>query len=276
MVSIQSGASLSKQLFPVVGAPGTTALRLLFATAVLVAVFRPWTRWPRGSEWTAIGLYGLSLGGMNLLFFQALERIPLGVAVALEFVGPLAVALGASRRRRDFLWAALAIAGLGLLLPFNRLSAGLDGLGAAYALAAGACWALYIVFGKRVGGSVPGGIATTLGMTCALALALPIGWAHAGSALFDPRLIPLGLAIGILSSALPYSLEMIALKALPTQTFGILMSLEPAIAALSGLVFLGERLTPLQLVAMGLVMAASVGSTTAAPEAPAPQRAEAG
>lgn len=270
MVSIQSGASLAKELFPAVGAPGASALRLLFATVALFAVFRPWRNWPRASAWRAIALYGLSLGGMNLLFYQALARIPLGVAVALEFVGPLAVALVASRRRRDFVWAAFAIAGLALLLPVHQLASGLDPLGTAYALAAGGCWALYIVFGKRVGDSVPGGLATSLGMACALALTFPVGWAHAGSALLDWRLLPLGLAIGVLSSALPYSLEMVALKALPTQTFGILMSMEPAIAALSGLLFLGERLSPPQLVAMGLVMAASVGSTLGAGDRPAP------
>lgn len=270
MVSIQSGASLAKQLFPMVGAAGTTALRLGFATIVLCALFRPWRSWPRGSVWQAVALYGVALGGMNLLFYQALDRIPLGVAVALEFVGPLAIALATSRRREDYLWALVAILGLGLLLPINGLSS-LDPVGAAFALGAGGCWALYIVFGKRLGTSLPGGLAATLGMACALAVTFPFGWAHAGPALFAPALLPLGLAIGILSSALPYSLEMVALRALPTQTFGILMSLEPAIAALSGLLFLGELLSPVQLVAIGLVMAASIGSTAAAAPAVAPE-----
>lgn len=261
MVSIQSGASLSKQLFPLVGTQGTTTLRLFFATLVLLALWRPWKRWPQASEWQAVALYGASLGGMNMLFFQALARIPLGVAVALEFVGPLALALLASRQGQDFMWAALAGLGLVLLLPINSFSAGMDGLGMAYALAAGGFWALYIVFGKRLSGTLPGGIATTLGMSCALLVALPFGVVQAGADLLDVRLVPLGLAVGVLSSALPYSLEMIGLKRLPTQTFGILMSVEPAVAALSGLLFLGERLSLLQIAAIGLVMAASVGST---------------
>lgn len=261
MLSIQSGASLAKQLFPLVGPQGTTTLRLFFATLVLFAFWRPWKRWPQGAEWKAVALYGASLAGMNLLFFQALARIPLGVAVALEFVGPLAVALLASRQGRDFMWAGLAGLGLVLLLPLNSFSTGLDGLGVAFALAAGGFWALYIVFGKRLSGSLPGGIATALGMSCALLIALPFGVAQAGADLLDVRLVPLGLAVGVLSSALPYSLEMIGLKRLPTQTFGILMSVEPAVAALSGLLFLGERLSLLQIAAIGLVMAASVGST---------------
>lgn len=261
MLSIQSGASLAKQLFPLVGTQGTTTLRLFFATLVLFAFWRPWMRWPQGAEWKAVALYGASLAGMNLLFFQALARIPLGVAVALEFVGPLAVALLASRQGRDFMWAGLAGLGLVLLLPLNSFSTGLDGLGVAFALAAGGFWALYIVFGKRLSGSLPGGIATALGMSCALLIALPFGVAQAGADLLDVRLVPLGLAVGVLSSALPYSLEMIGLKRLPTQTFGILMSVEPAVAALSGLLFLGERLSLLQIAAIGLVMAASVGST---------------
>lgn len=261
MLSIQSGASLSKQLFPLVGTQGTSTLRLFFATLVLFAFWRPWKRWPQGSEWKAVALYGASLAGMNLLFFEALARIPLGVAVALEFVGPLAVALLASRQGRDFMWAGLAGLGLVLLLPLNSFSTGLDGLGVAFALAAGGFWALYIVFGKRLSGTLPGGIATALGMSCALLIALPFGVAQAGADLLDVRLVPLGLTVGVLSSALPYSLEMIGLKRLPTQTFGILMSVEPAVAALSGLLFLGERLSLLQIVAIGLVMAASVGST---------------
>lgn len=266
MVSLQSGASLSKHLFPVVGAEGATALRQLFAALFLVPLFRPWRARPTGRQWGALALYGLSLGAMNFLFYQALARIPLGVAVALEFVGPLSLALVSSRGVRDLLWAAFAIAGLSLLLPLTQVSADLDRVGAAYALAAGACWALYILAGKRVGKDLPGGIATSLGMACALLLTFPVGWAHAGRALFSPALLPVAAAIGLLSSALPYSLEMIALKRLPARTFGILMSVEPAIAALCGLAFMGERLAPAQLVAMGLVMTASIGSTTSAPE----------
>lgn len=265
MVSLQSGASLSKHLFPIVGAEGATALRQLFAALFLLPLFRPWRARPSTSQWGAIALYGLSLGAMNFLFYQALARIPLGVAVALEFAGPLGLALVSSRALRDLLWAALAIAGLALLLPLGQVSAGVDRVGALYALAAGACWALYILAGKRVGAHLPGGVATSLGMACALVVTFPLGWAHAGGALFTPSLLPVAAAIGLLSSALPYSLEMMALKRLPAQTFGILMSVEPAVAALCGLVFMAERLMPLQVVAIGLVMLASIGSTASAP-----------
>lgn len=261
MVSIQSGASLAKQMFSAVGPEGATALRLLFAAAILLAVWRPRDRPPSGPAWRSIALYGLSLGGMNALFYLALARVPLGVAVALEFTGPLAVALAASRRGGDYLWALMAVMGLLLLLPLTSFSAPLDAWGVAFALAAGACWALYIVFGKRAGGEVHGGTASSLGMVVAAALTVPFGAAHAGPALLAPSLLASGAAIGLLSSALPYSLEMIALTRIPTQTFGILMSVEPAIAALSGLVFLGERLTAMQGLAIALVVAASVGST---------------
>lgn len=266
MVALQTGASLSKQLFPALGAEGAAALRLLFATLFLVPFFRPWRVRPTLAQWRALALYGLSLGGMNFLFYEALVRIPLGVAVALEFVGPLTLALLSSRGVRDLLWAGLAIAGISLMLPITQVSADLDRLGALYALAAGACWALYILAGKRVGDELPGGIATSLGMSFALLVTFPLGLAHAGGALFTAHLLPVGAAVGLLSSALPYSLEMVALKRLPARTFGILVSVEPAIAALCGLAFMGERLTPPQIVAMGLVMAASVGSTTSTPE----------
>lgn len=270
MVSIQSGASLAKQMFHAVGPEGATALRLLFAAAILLVGWRPWRQPPSGRAWRSIALYGLSLGGMNALFYLALARVPLGVAVAFEFTGPLAVALLASRRGRDYLWAAMAVVGLLLLLPLTSFSAPLDPWGVVFSLAAGACWALYIVFGKRAGGEVHGGTASSLGMVVAAVLTVPFGIAHAGSALLAPALLASGAAIGLLSSALPYSLEMLALAHIPTQTFSILMSVEPAIAALSGLVFLGERLAPVQWVAIALVISASVGSTLTAqaPELP--------
>ena len=271
MVSIQTGASLAKHLFPLVGPQGSAALRLFFASLILLIVWRPWSHPPTGNQWGAIWLYGLSLGGMNLLFYLALAHIPLGIAVAFEFCGPLAVALFASRRAVDFLWVACAVGGLLLLLPLGGVAtAALDPWGVAYALAAGACWALYIIFGRRVGASVHGGTATALGMCVAALVVLAFGVVHSGLGLLSWNVLPTGFGVAILSSAFPYSLEMIALKKLPAHTFGVLMSMEPAIAALSGLIFLSETLSSLQWVALGLIILASAGSA-ASVRAPEPQ-----
>ncbi|WP_164010992.1 threonine/homoserine exporter RhtA [Pyxidicoccus trucidator] len=271
MSTIQFGASLAKGLFPVLGAQGTTALRLGFATLILLAFWRPWRRKLTRRDVLAVGVYGAALGGMNLTFYLALERIPLGIAVAIEFTGPLAVALLSTRRPIDFVWALLAVAGILLILPLSEASQPLDPVGVVWALAAGACWALYILFGQRAGAAVHGGTATSLGMATAALLVMPFGVAHAGEGLLNVSLWPAALGVAVLSSALPYSLEMIALKELPTRTFGILMSLEPAIAAVSGLVILGEQLALVQWVAIGCVILASAGSAaTARKSVPAP------
>jgi inner membrane transporter RhtA len=260
MVTIQTGASLAKQLFPLVGPEGTTALRLGFAAAVLWLVFRPWKALPQGRDWQSIIIYGLCLGGMNILFYLAIERIPLGIAVALEFTGPLAVALFGSKRKSDLFWVALAIVGIFLLLPDLASAQGLDLIGALMALGAGACWAGYILFGTRTG-QASGGITVALGMTVAAIVLVPIGAVSQGLALITWEVLPLGLLVGVLSSALPYSLEMVALRNMPTQAFSVLMSLEPAIAALAGLIILSEQLTLLQWSAIGLVIIASIGSS---------------
>jgi inner membrane transporter RhtA len=260
MSTIQGGASLAKGLFPAVGAQGATALRLAFAALILLVVWRPWRQKLTGRELRVVMVYGAALGVMNLTFYLALERIPLGIAVAIEFTGPLAVALLATRRALDFVWALLAVAGILLILPLSEASQALDPVGVVLALAAGTCWALYILFGQRASAAVHGGTATSLGMVTAALLVFPFGVAHAGRALLDVSLFPMALGVAVLSSALPYSLEMIALKALPTRTFGILMSLEPALAALAGLLFLREQLTVLQWVAIGCVILASAGS----------------
>ncbi len=272
MVSIQSGASLAKQLFPAVGAAGATTLRLALAALVVCALFRPWRARLTAPQWRTIAVYGASLGAMNLSFYFAIDRIPLGLAVALELTGPLAIAVFASRRRADLLWALLAVVGLLLILPIgdDLASRAVDPLGAAFALAAGAFWAAYILFGQKAGASVPGPTAAALGMVVAALVTLPVGLAHAGASLLAPALLPLGLAVGVLSSALPYSLEMLALRRLPAQSFGVLMSLEPAIAALSGLAFLGEHLASTQWLAIACVIAASLGSALTAPADPAP------
>ena len=261
MVTIQSGASLAKQLFPIIGPDGTTALRLGFAAAVLWLVFRPWRALPQGRDWRSIIVYGLCLGGMNILFYLAIERIPLGIAVALEFTGPLAVALFSSKRKSDLLWVACAIAGIVLLMPDLSSAQGLDIIGALMALGAGACWAGYILFGTRTGKQASGGITVALGMTVAAIVLVPVGAVTQGLALFSWEVLPLGLLVGVLSSALPYSLEMVALRNMPTQAFSVLMSLEPAIAALAGFVILSEYLSVLQWGAIALVIIASIGSS---------------
>lgn len=271
MVSIQTGASVAKRLFPLVGPQGTTALRLIFGTVILLVVLRPWRTRRRPGSWKPLAGYGISLGLMNLLFYMALESMPLGIAVALEFTGPLAVAMIASRRPLDFVWIALAVSGLLLLLPVWGGMTGVDARGAALALGAGICWALYIVFGQRAGtGHATQTVA--LGSVIAACVAAPVGVAHAGGALLSPAILPLALAVAVLSSALPYSLEMLALTRLPAKTFGTLMSMEPAVATVSGMIFLKEWLAPSEWLAIALIIAASVGTTvtTAPPSAPVP------
>ncbi|MGZ0751981.1 threonine/homoserine exporter RhtA [Kluyvera sichuanensis] len=260
MVSIQSGASLAKSLFPLIGAPGVTALRLALGTLILVVVFKPWRLRFAKEQRLPLIFYGLSLGAMNYLFYLSLQRIPLGIAVALEFTGPLAVALFSSRRPIDFIWVILAVAGLWFLLPLGQDVAHVDLTGALLALGAGAGWAVYILSGRRAG-EEHGPATVAMGSLIAAIMFVPLGALQATDALWHWSILPLGLAIAVLSTALPYSLEMIALTRLPTRTFGTLMSMEPALAALSGMVFLGEMLTFNQTLAMGAIIIASMGST---------------
>ncbi len=260
MASIQSGASLAKSMFPLIGPEGTTTLRLLFASVIMLLLLRPWRAKLSASTLKSVIIYGASLGGMNFLFYMSLQTVPLGIAVALEFTGPLAVALYASRRPVDFLWIGLAVIGLLLLIPVGETGASLDLTGAGFALGAGLCWALYILYGQKAGAE--NGIQTAaLGVVIAALFVAPIGIVKAGSALLDPALIPVALGVAILSTALPYSLEMVALTRLPARTFGTLMSIEPAIGALCGLVFLSEVLSLSQWLAIGAIITASVGAT---------------
>ena len=259
MVSFQIGAAFAKQLLPGLGAPGTTALRLGLSALLLVGGQRPWRSVPSRSAWKWILAYGLSLGAMNAVFYVALGRIPLGIAVAIEFVGPLGVAVWASRRRIDSLWVALAAVGLALLLPIRPGAAALDPLGVACALLAGLGWALYILFGQKAG-QAHGPAAATWGLMVAAALTVPLGVLDAGARLIDPVILPFGVAVAIFSSALPYTLEMIALRRLSTRTFGTLMSFEPAIAAVAGAVLLHERLSLTQWSAIVAIVVASIGA----------------
>jgi len=259
MASYQLGAALAKQLFPAIGAQGATACRLGLGAAILLLVRRPWRSWQRGRDLRALWGYGLSIGAMNLVFYLSLRTIPLGIAVALEFTGPLALALFGSRRLLDFVWIALVVAGLLLLLPLRGQAHALDPAGVLYALAAGVGWACYIVLGQRAG-SAHGGDAVTWGTSIAALLAIPVGVVHAGSVLFNPALLPFALGVAVLSSALPYSLEMVALTRLPTRSFGTLLSLEPAFAALAGVALLGEHLSLLQWLAIVAIIVAAAGT----------------
>lgn len=260
MLSIQSGASLAKSLFPLVGAPGVTALRIALGTLILVVIFKPWRLRFKKEQRLPLLLYGLALGAMNYMFYLSIQTIPLGIAVALEFTGPLAVALFSSRRPVDFIWVVLAVLGLWFLLPLGQSVAQIDLTGAALALGAGACWAVYILTGQRAG-EEHGPATVALGSLIAAIIFVPLGMAQATESIWQWSILPLGLAVAILSTALPYSLEMIALTRLPTRIFGTLMSMEPALAAISGMVFLGETLTFAQTLALCSIIAASMGST---------------
>lgn len=263
MASIQTGASLAKTLFPLVGAQGTTSLRLIFASIILLLVLKPWRARFTAKSLRTVFIYGIALGGMNFLFYMSLRSVPLGIAVALEFTGPLAVALFSSRKPLDFVWIALAAVGLLLLIPIGQENANLDLTGVAYALGAGVCWAAYILFGQKAGED--NGIQTAaLGVLIAAIFIAPIGVVHAGSALWDISLIPTAIAVAILSTALPYSLEMVALTRMPARTFGTLASIEPAFGALSGILFLGEHLSLTQWLAISAIIMASAGATLTA------------
>lgn len=259
MVSVNFGAAFAKQLFPAVGSEGVTALRVGLAAVMLAALSRPWrTPVARGDAFNLL-VYGLMLGGMNLLIYRAFAHIPIGLAVAIETTGPLAVVVLSSRHARDFLWIGLALLGLWLLLPLRADAATLDPVGIAYALGAAFCWAMYIVFGKRAS-SLKGSDAVAWGMLVAALFTVPLGVAHAGDALFAPAVLASGLAVALLSSAVPYTLEMVALARLPQRVFGILVSAGPAIGALAGFVMLGEVLSAVQWIAIALIIFASAGS----------------
>jgi inner membrane transporter RhtA len=259
MVSYQCGASLAKHLFPQVGAQGATAYRLGLSALMLLLWKQPWRRSVGQRNWRALWGYGLAMGAMNLVFYMSLRTIPLGIAVALEFTGPLALAVFGSRRLIDFVWILLVVAGLALLLPLRGQMQPLDPVGVMYALAAGVGWALYIVLGKKAGASY-GADAATWGTSIGALLAIPFGVAHAGSALLSPSLLPYALGVAVLSSALPYSLEMVALTLLPARTFSTLLSLEPAVAAVAGVSLLDERLSLLQWLAIAAIIVAAAGT----------------
>jgi inner membrane transporter RhtA len=267
IASVQIGAAVAFNLFDDVGPAGAVFLRIAFAMAVLVAIWRPsWREHPPPRRRLAV-LFGLALAAMNLSFYEALDRIPLGIAVTFEFVGPLGVAIAASRRGLDVLWVVLAAAGILLLSP--GVGDSLDGLGVFFALFAGAWWAAYIVLSARIGREFQGGTGLALAMVVSTVLLLPVGVGAAGTDLIAPGVLLAGLVIALLSSAIPYSLELEALRRLPTGTFGVLMSLEPAVAVAVGFVLLDQDLLARELVAIALVVVASAGALRSAATPPA-------
>jgi inner membrane transporter RhtA len=266
---VQVGAAVGATIFDEVGASGATLLRLGMAALVAALVFRPNPRGHSAADLRLGALLGLTLGVMNLAFYEALDRMPLGVAVTIEFAGPLGVAVALSRRRLDYVWAALAAAGIVLLADPG--GGGLDPAGLALILLAAACWAGYILLSQRAGRVFPG--TRGIGLALVVAAVVPIGpgIAQGGAELLEPRFLLIGLLVGVASSVIPYTLETEALRRMPAHAFGVLMSLEPAVAALAGLLILGQELGWRELVAMALVVAASIGVTrAAAPGAPPP------
>ncbi|AQS83653.1 MAG: DMT family transporter [Acetobacter aceti] len=260
MVSITTGVSFAKTLFPLIGPAATTVLRLGLASIILAVIMRIWRVRAPLRALPAVLPYGMSLGIMNMLFYMAIARIPLGIALAVEFMGPLVLAVSFSRNKSDFLWTGLAVIGLFLLLPLRHDPHPIDPTGMCFALGAGLCWAIYILTGKKAGAAV-GSYAPSLGMIAGTLTILPFGITHLGQQLLHPHIISDALALAALSSALPYSLEMYALRRLPTKTFSVLTSGEPAVGALMGMLLLGEHLPLPDWLGIAAIVTASLGTT---------------
>jgi inner membrane transporter RhtA len=266
ITSLQFGAALAGTIFDDVGPAGTALLRAFFAAVILQAVWRPTVRGHGGRDLRLVAAFGVLLGAMNLCIYESFDRIPLGVAVTIEFAGPLAVAVAFSRRRLDVACAVLAA--IGILLLADPGGGAVDALGVMFALIAAACWAAYILVAQAAAQVFTGGRGVALAMTVAVLVPLVPGIAGAGSDLLEPQWLAIGCAVALMSSVLPYSLETEALRRLPANVFGVLMSIEPAVAALAGFLVLGQGLRGRDLVGIALVIAASIGVTRAAPPAP--------
>jgi len=266
ITSVQFGSALAATLFARVGPGGAVLLRLLSATIVLLALWRPRLRGRPARELLLAAAFGLVLAGMNVTFYHAIHRIPLGIGVTIEFVGPLAVAVAGSRRRIDLLWVALA--GAGILALTRGGAHGLDALGVVLALVAGGFWGAYILLNARVGQAFERGTGLALAMCVASLVALPVGLVEGGTHLLEPRSLVLGAAVGMLSSAIPYSFEIEALRRIAAPVFGVLMSLEPGMAAIAGLIVLGQGLGSRAIVGIALVVVASIGASRQARAAP--------
>ncbi|MEU3278476.1 EamA family transporter [Streptomyces antibioticus] len=258
-ISVQFGGALAVTLMPRAGALGVVALRLLVAAVILLVVCRPRVRGHSRTDWGTVIVFGITMAAMNGLFYQSVDRIPLGTAVTLEVLGPLALSVAVSRRAVNLIWAGLALAGV-FLLGGGGGFGGLDPLGVAFALSAGGMWAAYIVFSARTGRRFPQADGLALAMAIGALLFLPLGLAESGTKLLDPVTLGLGAAVAVLSSVLPYTLELLALRRLPAPTFAIMMSLEPAIAATAGFFILNQALTATEAAAIALVIAASMGA----------------
>ncbi|MEU0841600.1 EamA family transporter [Streptomyces sp. NPDC005962] len=257
-VSVQFGAAFAALLFPRAGALGTVALRVTMAALLLLAITRPRLRGYTCTDWAVVCGFGVALGGMNILFYQAIDRVPLGTAVTIEVLGPLLLSVVASRRAVSLLWAGLALAGVFLLGHggFGQLNAA----GVAFALGAGVMWAAYIVLNARAGARFPRLDGLAIAMSVAALVSLPLGIGASGGALLEPVALGLGLAIAVMSSGVPYTLELLALRRLPAATFAVLTSLAPAIAAVAGYLVLDQGLSLPQCAAIAMVVAASAGA----------------
>ena len=266
ITSLQFGAALAGTIFDDIGPAGTALLRAFFAAVILQAIWRPRVRDHSPRDLRLVALFGLVLGAMNLCIYESFARIPLGIAVTIEFAGPLGLAVVLSRRRLDLACAALAA--IGIVLLADPGGGAVDAVGVMLALVAAACWAAYILIAQAAGRVYTGGHGVALAMTVAVIVPLVPGIAGAGADLLKPEWLAIGCAVALMSSVLPYSLETEALRRLPANVFGVLMSLEPAVAAIAGLVVLGQDLRARDVVAIGLVIAASIGVTRGAPVPP--------
>ncbi|MFB9990814.1 DMT family transporter [Deinococcus oregonensis] len=270
VLSVQGGAAIAKGVFPLVGAVGTTGLRIGISAVILLLVFQPALRHLTATQWRAVLPYGVILGAMNLLFYLSLARIPLGLAVTLEFVGPLLLAVSGSRRALDVVWVVLAGIGVAMITPWS--GGGTDGLGMLLALLAGGCWAGYVLLGSRVAQVMPSGTAVAVGMVIASLTVAPFVLFSGDLGHLTPGLLLTGAALAVLSSAVPFTLELVALRSLPSRTFSVLLSLEPAVAAICGVVFLHEVLSLSGWIAVTLVVVASAGTALTTRTPPAPER----
>jgi inner membrane transporter RhtA len=268
IASTQVGGAAAKTLFDDLGPTGTVLVRTAFAALVLCLLWRPRLGGHSARDLGLAVAFGVVLAGMNLSFYEALDRIPLGIAVTIEFVGPLAVAVGGSRRALDLVWVVLAAGGILLLA---RGGGDLDAAGIGFALLAGAFWAAYILLSQRIGRVFPQASGLALAMAIGAILLVPVGIGGGGSALLQPELLAAGFGVAMLSSAIPYTLELEALRRLPARVLGILLSLEPAMAALAGFVILGEGLRARDAVAIVLVATASAGASVTAGRAAVPE-----
>lgn len=262
IISVQCGAAIAKTLFPAIGAAGTASIRIGVSALILLLAYRPNLKAITPAQWKIVVPYGLSLGAMNLIFYFAIERIPIGLAVTLEFIGPLLVAIIGSKRLIDYCWILLAAAGIILIAPWSNER--IDPLGVLFALIAGGLWAAYIVLGGKISRIMNDGQAVSTGMLFAAILILPFGFYENGLANLTPKLFGMGVALALLSSAIPFTLEMKALGQLPPRTFSILMSLEPAAASICAFIFLQENLSFYEILAVVCVVVASAGSTLTA------------